>query len=131
MMRRVFLMAALVLAAPVAAQTSLKPPASTDGTAPREKLIIVYGTEACPKSSNPDEIIVCSRRPEEERYRIPQAVRGDIGKPGAKGRGALVAGAAGGAGGSIGSCTPVGPGGGTGCQQQMQDAYREEKKGPR
>lgn len=130
-MRRLILLTALALASPALAQTSLKPPASTDGTAPREKLVIVYGTEACPRSSNPDEIIVCSRRPEEERYRIPQAVRGDIGKPGAKGRGALVTEAAGGAGGSIGSCTPVGPGGGTGCQQRLQDNYREEKRGPR
>lgn len=127
-MRRMILIAALAVAAPALAQTSLKPPASTDGTRPREKLVIVYGTEACPRSQNPDEIIVCSRRPEEERYRIPEAVRNDIGKPAAGGRGALVTEAAGGAGGSIGSCTNIGPGGGTGCQQQMQDRYRAEKK---
>ena len=105
----------------------MKPPASADGTSPREKLVIVYGTEACPKSPDPNEIIVCSRRPEEERYRIPPAVRNDVGNPGASRRG-LVQEAAGGAGGSIGSCTPIGPGGGTGCNQQMQDRYRAEKR---
>ncbi len=125
-MRRLILLAVLA-AAPALAQTSLKPPASTDGTSPREKLIIVYGNEACPKSPDPNEIIVCSRRPEEERYRIPEAVRGDVGKPGASRKG-LVQEAAGGAGGSIGSCTPIGPGGGTGCNQQIQDRYRAEKR---
>ena len=137
-MRRLILMAAFMVAVPASfaalpalAQTSLKPPASTDGTQPREKLVIVYGNDVCPKSESSDEIIVCSRRPDEERYRIPPAVRGDIGKPGAKGRGALVGEAAGGAGGSIGSCSNIGPGGGTGCQQQIQDRYRAEKKAAR
>ena len=127
-MRRLIVLAALAVAAPALGQTQLKPPASTDGTSPREKLVIVYGSEACPKSPDPNEIIVCSRRPEEERYRIPPSVRNDIGKPGDRSRKGLVAEAAGGAGGSIGSCTPIGPGGGTGCNQQMQDRYRAEKR---
>lgn len=136
-MRRLILIAVLAVAAvsgtavPALAQSSLKPPASTDGTQPREKLVIVYGNDACPKSEDKNEIIVCSRRPDEERYRIPPAVRNDIGKPGAGSRNALVGQAPGGAGGSIGSCTNIGPGGGTGCQQQMQDNYRAEKKAAR
>ncbi len=130
-MRRLILAVALAAAAPVFAQSSLKPPASTDGTQPRQKFVTIFGKDACPKSSDPNEIIVCTVRPDEERYRIPPGVRNDVGKPGANKRGALVGEAAGGAGGSIGSCTPIGPGGGTGCQQQIQDRYRAEKKAAR
>lgn len=41
----------------------------------RMRTVLVYGSDPCPKSTNPDEIVVCARRPEEERYRIPPAVR--------------------------------------------------------
>ncbi|MFN3593030.1 MAG: hypothetical protein ACK4TG_12710, partial [Thermaurantiacus sp.] len=34
----------------------------------RTRTVLVYGDDPCPKSENPDEIIVCARRPEEERY---------------------------------------------------------------
>ena len=129
-MRKLIVLLALSLAAPAAAQTSLKPPASTDGTQPRQRFVTVFGADPCPKSTDKDEIIVCSRRPDEERYRIPTTVRSGNGRtvsPYATRRERLAALAAGGAGGSIGSCTPVGPGGGTGCNKQLQDAYREEK----
>ena len=130
-MRRLILLAALA-AAPAFAQSQLKPAESSDGTRPREKLVIVYGNDACPKSGDPNEIIVCSRHPDEERYRIPPSIRNEGVKPGSVRNGALVRGdAPGGAGGSIGSCTPIGPGGGTGCQQQIQDAYRAEKRAAR
>lgn len=130
-MRRLILAIALAAAAPAFAQSSLKPPASTDGTQPRQKFVTVFGKDACPTSKDPDEIVVCTRKPDEERYRIPPGVRNDIGKPGDRSRKGLVGAAAGGAGGSIGSCTPIGPGGGTGCQQQIQDRYRAEKKAAR
>lgn len=131
-MRRLILIAALAVAAPALAQSSLKPPASSDGTQPRQKFVTIFGNDACPKSTDPDEIIICTKRPDEERYRIPPGVRAEGVKPGSARNSELVRGsAAGGAGGSIGSCTPVGPGGGTGCNQQMQDAYRAEKKAAR
>ncbi len=34
----------------------------------------VYGTDPCPKAKG-DEIIVCAREPERERYRIPKRFR--------------------------------------------------------
>ena len=40
----------------------------------RESHILVYGDDACPPSTS-DEIVVCARRPEEERYRIPPPLR--------------------------------------------------------
>jgi len=36
--------------------------------------IIVYGTDPCPRSTD-DKIVVCSRRPESERYRLPEKYR--------------------------------------------------------
>lgn len=44
-------------------------------TQPRQKYVTVFGQEACPKSTNPDEIIVCNRRPYDDQFRIPPAVR--------------------------------------------------------
>ena len=123
----------IATATPVLAQSELKtaPTPAADGSRPRERLVTVFGTDPCPKAASADEIIVCSRRPDEERYRIPPTVRAGAGvRPGitGKGRAALVGNAAGGAGGSIGSCSAVGPGGGSGCSQQMQDSYREENE---
>ena len=130
-MRAIILAVALSVmatAAPATAQTALKPPESSDGSKPRERFVTVFGKDACPKATSSDEIVVCSRRPDEERYRIPSTIRTAQGKVAATNarRNRLVGNAATGAGGGIGSCTPNGPGGGTGCNQQMQDAYREE-----
>jgi hypothetical protein len=36
--------------------------------------LIVYGNDACPKGEG-DEIVVCARKPESERYRIPKKLR--------------------------------------------------------
>ena len=36
--------------------------------------VTVYGNDPCP-SGGDDEIVVCGRRPENERYRIPQELR--------------------------------------------------------
>jgi hypothetical protein len=40
----------------------------------RESHVTVYGDDPCPPSSN-DEIVVCARRSEDERYRIPAPLR--------------------------------------------------------
>lgn len=36
--------------------------------------LLVYGDDACPQT-NDEEIIVCARRPESDRYRIPKKLR--------------------------------------------------------
>ena len=36
--------------------------------------VTVYGSDACP-ASGPGETVVCARKPEAERYRIPQELR--------------------------------------------------------
>lgn len=41
----------------------------------KTRSVVVYGSDPCP-SSGTDEIVVCARQPESERYRIPKAFRG-------------------------------------------------------
>lgn len=95
-------------------------PAPADAQNYRSRTVLVYGEDPCPTSTNPDEIIICARRPEEERYRIPKDVR-EADKAAAIARqdnvGAqraeLASGRASATG--IGSCSTVGPGGVMGC----------------
>jgi hypothetical protein len=56
--------------------TPLVPAGTTAGEAPeRETSLIVYGEDPCPAAKDEEEIVVCARRPEEERYRIPAPLR--------------------------------------------------------
>ena len=80
--------------------------------------IIVYGTDPCPRSTD-DEIVVCARKPETERYRIPEDLRqgGSLQSRqawAARAKQFEVVGRTG-----INSCSPVGPGGWTGCTEQL------------
>ncbi|HZF42482.1 MAG TPA: hypothetical protein VEZ48_03660 [Sphingomonadaceae bacterium] len=97
--------------------------------APRERLVEAFGSDPCPQSSG-DEIVVCARRPESDRYRIPVELREpaaadlvtatdrvhemiDIGRTGTD------------------SCSPVGPGGFTGCFLKAVRHGRDEKRAVR
>lgn len=40
----------------------------------RESSVIVYGDDPCPRADG-EEVVVCARRPEEERFRIPRPIR--------------------------------------------------------
>ncbi len=87
--------------------------------------IIVYGTDPCPRSTD-DEVVVCARKPESDRFRIPEDLRegGSLQSRtswAARARTFETYGRTG-----INSCSPVGPGGYTGCSQQLIDqAFRE------
>ena len=80
--------------------------------------IIVYGTDPCPRSTD-DEIVVCARKPETERYRIPERLRqgGSLQSRQAWAARAKQFETVGRTG--INSCSPVGPGGWTGCTEQV------------
>ena len=41
----------------------------------RVSTLVVYGSDPCPRSRS-DEIVVCARQPESERFRIPKQFRG-------------------------------------------------------
>ncbi|MEA3038213.1 MAG: hypothetical protein QOE79_726 [Sphingomonadales bacterium] len=108
--------AALLATVPAAAQSD------------RIARVVVYGNDPCPTSASGDEVVVCARRPERERYRIPKELRdrrngGEnpswaeraesleyVGRSGAQ------------------SCSTVGPGGFTGCWNQMVRAYRKDRQ---
>jgi len=87
--------------------------------------IIVYGTDPCPRSTD-DQIVVCARKPETERYRIPERLRqgGSLQSRqswAARARSFETVGATG-----TNSCSPVGPGGFTGCVNQViRQAFQE------
>jgi hypothetical protein len=117
-------------AAPALAQDAGDPPAApaaeTASTAIenyRRVTVTVYGNDPCPVAQSPDEIVVCARRPEEERYRLrtltpPPGVPVEQGariEQGGVGRtlGTDDVRLAGG----TGTCTTVGPGGLTGCNK--------------
>jgi len=89
--------------------------------------VIVYGDDPCPRSSN-NEVVVCARKPEGERYRIPERLRS--GGPrqqreawANKARSLETVGATG-----TNSCSPVGPGGFTGCLTQVIRQAKQESK---
>jgi hypothetical protein len=89
--------------------------------------IIVYGNDPCPRSTD-DQVIVCARRPESERYRIPQNQR-QSGTPqqmqswAVRSKNLETVGSTG-----INSCSPVGPAGYTGCLQKVIKEARGERK---
>ncbi len=123
-MLRVTLATALLIAAgSAAAQDSA--PASGDGSRIAE--IIVYGNDPCPRSTD-DEVVVCARKPESERYRIPERLRQGGARQSreawaARARSFEVVGRTG-----TQSCSAVGPGGQTGCLQQIIDQARAEAR---
>ena len=90
---------------------------------------IVYGDERCPEASDPEEIVVCGKRPESERYRIPKELREDKTKRPDEvawgSRNELLEDAA--RSNIPGSCSPVGSYGQTGCRQQMIDAWYQDR----
>lgn len=88
----------------------------------RRVTVTVYGEDPCPAAQSPDEIVVCARRPEEERFRL-RTLDAPDGVPVAQER--IEQGGVGRtlgtddvrlAGGS-GTCTTVGPNGLAGCNK--------------
>jgi len=73
-MRSLFIaIAAAVIAAPALAQSAPPPPPSD--TAPRQKFVEIVKGEACPRSTDPNEIVVCRTIDPDTQYRIPPLIR--------------------------------------------------------
>ena len=89
--------------------------------------IIVYGNDPCPRSTE-DQVVVCARRPEAERYRIPPNMR-QSGTPqqmeswAVRSKSLETVGATG-----MNSCSPVGPAGYTGCLMKVIKEANGERK---
>lgn len=101
------------------------PAAAQDAPGDRVNQLVIYGDDACPQSTD-NEIVVCARKGENERFRIPETLRDNpnaatndswaaraqsfeyVGKSGTN------------------SCSPTGAGGFTGCTQDLlRQAYAE------
>lgn len=128
-MKSMSIAAALAVSAltfPAAAQEERSVPA--DDSSVKINQLIVYGNDPCPESTA-DQITVCARKGERERFRIPEALREDpvaakreswtnraealeyVGRSGTD------------------SCSPVGAGGFTGCFTQLMRQARAERMG--
>lgn len=118
-----FMPSALALLAALAAAAPLAAPVQAQRS---ERVLTIFGTDPCP-SSNGEEIVVCRRMPEAERYRIPEELRrtegrgnenwGDrassleyVGRSGAQ------------------SCSTSGPGGASGCFRELARKACDEDK---
>ncbi len=118
----------IALALPLAALFALPGPALAQDAGERINQLIVFGDDPCPVSAT-GEITVCARKDEAERYRIPETLRSDPGAAGNepwsdKVRAYETVGAAG-----TMSCSPVGPGGATGCMNKLiETAYAEKRE---
>ena len=89
--------------------------------------VIVYGTDPCPRSTD-DEVVVCARKPETERYRIPERLRtgGSLQSRQAwavRAKSFETVGATG-----INSCSAVGPASHTGCLEKLIDEAFAERR---
>lgn len=117
-----------VVAVIVGSLTSLSMPADAQGTGRLE--VTVYGNDPCPRSTG-SQIVVCNHAPESQRYRLPpsqnpQGTRQQRQSWAKKSQQLMSVGNTG-----TMQCSPVGPGGYTGCltqeiNQAKQDAREQQ-----
>lgn len=112
----------IALALTIAAVAGVHPAAAQNGIA----RLTVYGNDPCPRSQG-DEIVVCARQPESERYRVPKVLReakkSGVASWGERAESLEYTGASGTA-----SCSPAGAGGWTGCQSKLLSQARAERR---
>ena len=113
--------ATLAFAAPIAAQ---------DAGGDKVNQLIIYGNDSCPAAASAGEITVCARKPETERFRIPEMFRGAESPQNEAWTNKVLAYETMGKTGTM-SCTPTGGGGWTGCEAKLiNEAYQERKQAP-
>lgn len=86
-----------------------------------DRLVTIYGNDKCPRDT------ICVRAPENERYRIPEQLRGESGEAAAarwgdRAKSLEYVGSSG-----TMSCSPVGAGGASGCFRELARKAREER----
>ncbi|MGN3974604.1 hypothetical protein [Tsuneonella sp. SYSU-LHT278] len=102
------------------------PAAAQDAGGDKVRMVIVYGDDPAPQAQG-DEIVVVARLPENDRYRIPEALRFSddpanmawarrVERLDIVGRSGTM------------SCSTAGAGGFTGCTQQLIDAFYADKR---
>jgi hypothetical protein len=118
----------LAFAAATAAAFASVPAAAQEEAGDRVNTVIVYGDDECPPSAD-NEIVVCARMDENERYRIPEALRQSSSPQNEPWANKVRAYETVGNFGAL-SCSPVGSGGELGCTAKMiEAAYQERRTG--
>ncbi len=103
-------------------------PAAGNAQAGKVSEIIVYGTDPCPRSTD-DEVVVCARKPESERFRIPERYRQSGPRQTREAWANKAIAFETYSKNGINSCSPVGPSGLTGCTQQLiNQAFKEREE---
>lgn len=106
------------------------PALAADDDTPPERIhaLTVYGNDPCPKQ-DADEIVVCARKPESERYRIPKKLREKPAVSGGPGWASQVAAMEQVQRQTVpGSCSPIGSYGFTGCTAAMLRQWFAERR---
>lgn len=86
-----------------------------------DRFVVVFGNDPCPRDT------ICVRAPENERYRIPEQLRGERGEAAAarwgdRAKSLEYVGQSG-----TMSCSPAGAGGATGCFRELARQARAER----
>ena len=94
----------------------------------RVNQLIIYGDDPCPESTDPNEITVCARLPDSDRFRIPPNLRDNPNDPASNSwaNRATELSYVGRTG--TDSCSTVGGGGFTGCFNQLVSQARAERR---
>ncbi len=95
----------------------------------RVNQLVIFEGDTCPPSTDPNTINVCAILPGSERFRIPENLRGNPNDPANESwaNKAIALSYVGATG--TGSCSTVGPGGWTGCSQQLINQAVAERRG--
>ena len=101
------------------------PAAAQDAAGDKVNQLIVYGDDPCAPAAE-NEITICARKPEAERFRIPEILRGTASPQNEAWSNKVLAYETVGKFGTM-SCSPVGQGGWTGCAGKLIDAAYAEK----
>lgn len=142
-MRALITLAALLAATPAVAQQAGVPspeqsqargqtgavqPTTGDVSGIKVNQIVIFEGDSCPPSTD-DTINVCAILPNQERFRIPENLRGDPNAPENQSwtNKAIALSYVGRSG--VGSCSADGPAGFTGCNQQLINQAVAERRG--
>jgi hypothetical protein len=109
--------------------TTVSAPALAQKT---QRYVEVYGDDACPMGSD-NEVVVCAKKPESDRYRIPERLRSPTATPATETSAARAEalqgiGESGSGARGTGSCSPAGGNGWTGCWAEQIRRAKAEKQ---